>query len=309
MPLAGLFDELAASGLVRRLIELARDEDLGVSAGRDATTASMAALRGADQPISASVVTREPCAVAGIAAVPMIIDVFGGGCAFQGIRRDGESAERGATLGVISGPASSVLALERVMLNLLSRLSGVATLTRTYVDRIRTAAPGTKARLLDTRKTTPGLRMLEKYAVRCGGGHCHRLGLYDAVLIKDNHLTGLAPDQLARAVAETSERARASAPNALRFVEVEVDTLDQLAAVLALPRGVIDIVLLDNMNPDTLRLAVQQRDRAGSTVLLEASGGVRLDTVAEIARTGVDRISAGALTHQAVSVDLGLDRA
>jgi len=168
---------------------------------------------------------------------------------------------------------------------------------------------GCAAKLLDTRKTTPGLRVLEKYAVRCGGGFCHRLGLHDAVLIKDNHLAGLTPTEVAARVGEAAERAaklRAGGAK-INFFEVEVDTLEQFDALLTLPAGKIDFVLLDNMPPAMLAQAVAKRDAAGLPILLEASGGVNLESIGEIAKSGVDRISVGGLTHQAVSIDIGLD--
>jgi nicotinate-nucleotide pyrophosphorylase (carboxylating) len=202
------------------------------------------------------------------------------------------------------------LTAERLVLNLLGRLSGIATLTRKYVD----AVAGTQSRIYDTRKTTPGWRRLEKYAVRCGGGCNHRTGLFDAVLIKDNHLAvgKEATDSTARYTpAEAVARARRfieeQAPEPAQgpmIVEVEVDTLEQLDEVLAAGP---DLVLLDNMTPAQLREAVRHRDARNPTVELEASGGVRLETVRQIAQSGVDRISVGALTHAAVWLDFGLD--
>jgi nicotinate-nucleotide pyrophosphorylase (carboxylating) len=176
-------------------------------------------------------------------------------------------------------------------------LSGVASLTRRYVD----AAAGTRAAVLDTRKTTPGWRLLEKYAVRMGGGTNHRLGLYDGVLIKDNHLAGLGGD-----VRWAVETARAAPGNAGLPVEVEVDTLDQLEHALA---ARADIVLLDNMTPEQMRAAVARRDAVSPDTRLEASGGITLATIAAIAATGVDRISVGALTHSAPALDIALDYA
>ncbi len=196
------------------------------------------------------------------------------------------------------------------MLNLLGRLSGIATLTSQYVE----AVAGTGAQIYDTRKTTPGWRRLEKYAVRCGGGHNHRTGLFDAVLIKDNHLalgsrstgkdaTRFTPAEAVRRARRFIERSGLPTANST-IVEIEVDTLEQLVEVLpAAP----DIVLLDNMTPQQLRQAVATRDKIDRSIQLEASGGVNLDSVAAIAASGVDRISVGALTHSAVSLDLGLD--
>jgi nicotinate-nucleotide pyrophosphorylase (carboxylating) len=191
-----------------------------------------------------------------------------------------------------------LLAMERTALNFLQRLSGVATMTARFVDEVA----GTRALILDTRKTTPGWRALEKYAVRCGGGTNHRIGLHDAVLIKDNHLAWLAEggDPIGRAVG----LARAGAPEGTKFIEVEVDTLEQLDRALEVGP---DIILVDNLGPEKLAEAVRRRDAKAPGVLLEASGGVNLSTVGAIARSGVDRISVGALTHSAPALDIGLD--
>jgi nicotinate-nucleotide pyrophosphorylase (carboxylating) len=208
--------------------------------------------------------------------------------------RDGDRIESGRTVLTVSGSTRSILTGERVALNFLQRLSGVATLTRRFVDAVR----GGRAEILDTRKTTPGWRHLEKYAVTCGGGRNHRIGLYDLVLIKDNHLAALSdaePNPVAAAVA----RARRLFPELQ--VEVEADHLDQVRQ--AVEAGA-DIILLDNMSNDLLRQAVGIVDGRAKT---EASGGVRLDTVAGIAATGVDFISVGAITHSATAVDIGLD--
>ncbi len=207
---------------------------------------------------------------------------------------DGQAVTAGTPLLVISGPAQAILTAERVALNFIQRLSGVATLTGRYVEVVK----GTGAKILDTRKTTPGLRRLEKYAVTCGGGTNHRIGLYDMVLIKDNHLAALAAEK-PNAIAAAVQRARAKYP-ALK-VEVEADTLDQ--ARQAAEAGA-DYVLLDNMRPEQLREAV--RLIAGRS-LTEASGGVNLTTLRAIAESGVNFISVGALTHSAPAVDIGLD--
>jgi nicotinate-nucleotide pyrophosphorylase (carboxylating) len=203
---------------------------------------------------------------------------------------DGDTVQGGARLARVEANARALLSAERTALNLLGRLSGVATLTRAYVD----AVAGTKARIVDTRKTTPGLRALEKYAVRCGGGVNHRFGLDDAILIKDNHIAACG------SVAEAVRRAKAFAGHLMK-VEVEVDGLDQLDEALA--HGP-DVVMLDNFSLADLREAVR---RAGGRAVLEASGGVNLDTVRGIAETGVDVISVGALTHSASVLDIGLD--
>lgn len=210
---------------------------------------------------------------------------------------DGSRIDSGRAIARLEGSKSALLAVERTVLNFLQRLSGVATLTARYVE----AVAGTKAAILDTRKTTPGWRALEKYAVRCGGGRNHRFGLFDAVLIKDNHLAALAPslDPIGEAIA----RARRAAPAGMT-VEVEVDSLDQLDRALECAP---DIVLVDNFPLDAMAEAVRRRDAASPKILLEASGGINLDTVRAVAETGVDRISVGALTHSAPALDIALD--
>ena len=203
---------------------------------------------------------------------------------------DGDSVRSGDVLVRIEGPLQAILIGERTALNILARLSAVATLTRSFVD----ATSGTDARIVDTRKTTPGLRMLEKYAVRVGGGHNHRSGLDDGILVKDNHIMA------AGGVAEATRRAVEGRPHGLR-VEIEVQSLEELD--LAIENGA-DAVLLDNMAPEMVAEAVT---RAAGRVILEASGGVKLDNVRSFAETGVDLISVGALTHSAPAVDLSLE--
>lgn len=203
---------------------------------------------------------------------------------------DGERVTEGTPLATITGAARGILTAERVALNVIQRMSGVATLTARFVE----AVSGTKARIVDTRKTTPGLRTLEKYAVRCGGGYNHRIGLYDAVLIKDNHLAA------GGGITATVARARASAPHTMR-VEVECKTLEQVDEAAA---SGADIILLDNMDLETLAEGVR---RVRGRTLTEASGGVNLRTVAVIAGTGVNLISVGALTHSAPALDISLD--
>jgi nicotinate-nucleotide pyrophosphorylase (carboxylating) len=297
LSLADLYSELSSTGLVERLLRLAYDEDLvGKHASGDITSKCWGA---ADRTLRTQMTLREPACIGGLAALSDLCVIFAPGVQLESVATDSERYEAGAPLAVLSGPASQILQLERPMLNLISRLSGIATLTRNYAEL---ADP---VRVLDTRKTTPGLRALEKYAVRCGGGYTHRMGLLDAVLLKDNHLAGCAEHELAALVREAARRAREDRP--LRFIEVEVDSINQLEALLTLEDGVVDIVLLDNMPADVLGRAVGLRDRAGSRVLLEASGGVLLETIGAIAQSGVDRISVGALTHSATSIDIGLD--
>jgi len=206
-------------------------------------------------------------------------------------------------LATLRGPVGIILSAERVLLNFLQRLCGVATLTRKYVNVVAS----TEATIFDTRKTTPGWRRMEKYAVRCGGGKNHRMGLYDAVLIKDNHLADIEENRTAPAVFELLNQL-ASSDTKPDFVEVEADTLTQVSELYKVIG--VDVILLDNFSLDELRQAVQMRDELGLTgkIALEASGGITLDTVLSVAQTGVDRISVGALTHSAPSVDLSLER-
>ncbi|MGN6507121.1 MAG: carboxylating nicotinate-nucleotide diphosphorylase [Tepidisphaeraceae bacterium] len=201
----------------------------------------------------------------------------------------------------VRGPMRSLLAAERVLLNILQHLSGVATLTQKFVRRIE----GTGAVLVDTRKTLPGFRALDKYAVLCGGGANHRTGLYDMVLLKDNHLAGFSPREMPDAIRRIVQRSKAEAPE--RKVQVEVDSLDQLRQLLKIDG--IDYILLDNMDCPTMTQAVALRDQAGKkgVLPLEASGGVTLETIRSIALTGVDRISVGFITHSAPALDIGLD--
>ena len=215
------------------------------------------------------------------------------------LKDDGAPLAKGDAIATIRGPARAILAGERVALNFLQRLSGIATLTRRFVDK---AAPH-GAKILDTRKTTPGWRYLEKYAVRAGGGTNHRMGLYDQVLIKDNHLLVAEQRWPGRAVAGAIEAARAAAPGGIR-IEVEADTLDQVRQ--AIEAGA-DIILLDNMTDGQMRQAVALARGREPRPILEASGGVTEARVEAIARTGVDWISVGALTHSAPALDIALD--
>src|SRR5687768_12329227 len=211
------------------------------------------------------------------------------------------SDARTAPLLRLRGPLRSLLSAERVILNFLQHLSGVATQPQRYVRRVE----GTGARIYDTRKTLPGLRALDKYAVRAGGGHNHRTGLFDAVLIKDNHLAGVATRDLAGFLSDVVARSRAEAP--ARPIEVEVTTLEQLREVLKVDG--IDIVMLDNMDCPKMEAAVDLRNKSArkGKLALEASGGVTLETVRSIAQSGVDRISVGAITHSAPALDISLE--
>lgn len=252
------------------------------------------------------VVPRQEGVVCGAELIPWIVDEFDADLQVDVLAVDGKRLEPGKPIATLRGNVRDLLTSERTILNIVSRLCGIATLTSTYVAELGDS----KTRLYDTRKTTPGWRLLEKYAVRCGGGTNHRTGLYDGFLIKDNHLAlggkdgkPLTPDEAAsRAIKwKSSQVERLTAPS---MVEIEVDSLEQLRSVL--PVGP-DIVLVDNFEIDELRQAVALRDELNPQVELEASGNIRIDTIALIAATGVDRISSGALTHQATSLDLGLD--
>ncbi len=278
------------------LIKLAKQEDLGEGDITSEVTIP------AGQQGEADIVFREAGVLCGMAVVKEVLREYDLRLKLAIYFADGQKLKTGAIAGRINGPLRSLLAAERVVLNFVQRLSGIATVTAAYVE----AAAGTRAMICDTRKTTPGWRDLEKYAVRCGGGVNHRQGLYDAVLIKDNHLAALGQRNLIEGLKQSIENIRRLATPP-RFVEVEVDTLDQMQQVLQVPG--VDMILLDNMTPPQLAQAVQMRDQVNpaGTILLEASGGVLLDTVRQIAQTGVDRISVGALTHQIRSLDIGLD--
>ncbi len=297
--LARVYAELSSTGLVGRLLELARDEDMGPN--HCDLTSELFVDENAT--LRCAVAARQPGVVSGLAAIPDMLRVFGFVDDIQ-VRielPDGSRVEPQARVAVLEGKARAILTLERTLLNLIGRLSGVATTTQRFVEAM---GGDTRAGLYDTRKTTPGLRVLEKYAVRCGGGCSHRLGLYDAVMVKDNHLAGLGLDDLGAAIEAAGERVRA-ASGPIGFFEVEVDSLEQFERVVS--AGGVDIVLLDNFSPALLREAVALRDRIRPGLELEASGGITLETIREVALTGVDRISVGGLTHSAVSLDFGLD--
>jgi nicotinate-nucleotide pyrophosphorylase (carboxylating) len=261
-------------------------EDLG-RAGDVTSIATIPASASA----RAVVVAREAGVISGLPLAAAAFAKLAPETAISAERRDGASVAGKTTLMTLEGPARAVLAAERVALNLLGHLSGVATATQEFVRRVE----GTRTRICCTRKTTPGLRALEKYAVRCGGGFNHRFGLDDAMLIKDNHIA------VAGGIRAVLERARASAGHLVK-IEIEVDTLDQLREVIAV--GLADAALLDNMEAATLRQAVEM---VGGRFALEASGGITLESIAEIARTGVDYASSGWITHSAPNLDVALD--
>lgn len=303
-----LDEATAADGL--KLIEMALTEDTGSASLEFAVDCTTQSVIAAAATASAAFVSRQQGIVCGVEIAKIAVSKFAPDLNLDVIADDGQRIAPGETIAIISGSAHQILMMERTCLNFLCRLSGISTLTGTFAQKIT----GTKAKILDTRKTTPGYRRLEKYAVQCGGGSNHRMGLYDAVMIKDNHLAFYKAwnQQSQNAVAEGIELARkwiaenaATLPNgADTILQLEVDTLEQLER--ALPHRP-DIILLDNMSNEQLSQAVATRDNDAPGILLEASGGVNLSTIAEIARTGVDRISIGALTHSAVNFDIGLD--
>jgi nicotinate-nucleotide pyrophosphorylase (carboxylating) len=279
--------ELSAAE-IRHAVRLALAEDIG---GGDATT--LATVPGNAKSVAVTR-AREPLVVAGIQFAETAFRELSPKIKIEKFSRDGQKLAAGKTLLKISGPARAILTAERVALNFVQRLSGVATLTSQFVEAVR----GTNVLILDTRKTTPGWRRFEKYAVACGGGKNHRLGLFDMILIKDNHLAALRnekPDAIAAAIA----RAREKFPKLK--VEVEADTLQQVEQAV---EARADFILLDNMDLKQLRQAVNIVNGRAKT---DASGGVNLNTVRAIAKTGVDLISVGALTHSARAVDIGLD--
>ncbi|MBN1488403.1 MAG: carboxylating nicotinate-nucleotide diphosphorylase [Phycisphaerae bacterium] len=292
-PDAAVFQELLDAALTEDGVD--QDITSRISMG---AVSSAAAIR----PARFQLCARQPGTFAGCAVLDAIEERFGGAMRMTVRAEDGETFRAGDTLAMLDGDARPILSIERTMLNFLQRLCGVATLTRRYVDETR----GTRCRIYDTRKTIPGWRALDKYAVRCGGGFNHRMGLHDAVLLKDNHLANIVPADWPTAIAAMLDRipTLARKPD---FVEVEVDTLEQLEATLTLCDR-IDVVLLDNFAHEALRRAVALRDAAARRVDLEVSGGVALAEVASIAATGVDRIAVGAITHSATAIDLGLDR-
>jgi len=268
---------------ILRLIKNALAEDIGSG---DITTRCTIP---ADHRSEGTILAKSDAVVAGLPLVPFVLEAAGGDVSLTLSASDGMRVTAGEIIARLSGNTRTLLAAERVILNLMQRLSGIATLTGLYVD----AVLGLPVKILDTRKTTPGLRALEKYAVRVGGGRNHRFGLFDAVLIKDNHITASG------GVAEAIRLAKSCAPHMLK-VEVEVGTLDQLR--VALDCGA-DVIMLDNMSAETMREAVKI---AAGRVPLEASGNVTLSTVRAIAETGVDYISAGSLTHSASAADISL---
>ncbi len=287
---------------LKALIELARHEDLR---GDDVTSRLMVS---ADQIGVGTLMQREVGVACGLPIVEMICRAYDERLRVEvipGFHLDvieGRFSDaRETPLLRLRGPMRSLLSAERVVLNFLQHLSGVATHAHRFVRRVA----GTQARIYDTRKTVPGMRLLDKYAVRCGGGYNHRVGLYDGLLIKDNHIASVPPRELADYLSKVI--AKSQSEDSSRLVEVEVDRLDQFREVLKVEG--VQVILLDNMDCPTMEQAFQFRDRAGrkGQVELEASGGVTLETARSIASTGVERIAVGAITHSAPALDIGLD--
>lgn len=269
---------------VDAIIDLAFAEDIGI--GDITTESTVPPLRKG----KGSLVAKSPGIIAGLSVADRTFKRFDSDLVFESIVTDGEEVKAGDCIATVKGSAKSILIVERTVLNFLQRLSGVATLTSEYVA----AVSDYDVRIVDTRKTTPGWRSLQKYAVRVGGGHNHRFGLYDGVLIKDNHI--VAADGIYNAV----KRARLAAPHTVK-IEVEVETIEQVYEALD---AKADILLLDNMSPSTMSEAVKLIDKRALT---EASGGITLDQVQAVAATGVDLISVGALTHSAMPMDISLN--
>lgn len=273
--------------LLTEQIRLWLQEDIGTG---DVTTMTTIPL---DQRSKGIIHVKEPGIVAGMPVAELVFRTVDPELDFVALERDGAAVKKGTVLAEVSGRTRSILLGERLALNLLQRLSGIATRTRQFVD----ALEGAPVRLVDTRKTTPGHRMLEKYAVRVGGGHNHRFGLYDAVMIKDNHIKG------AGGIREAVTAARAQIPHTMK-IEVEVESFEQLEEALA---AGADIVMLDNMAPADMKRAVAIVKAKAPHIVVEASGSVTLETVKTIADTGVDVISVGRLTYSVQSLDISLD--
>jgi nicotinate-nucleotide pyrophosphorylase (carboxylating) len=271
--------------LIEPIVRRALEEDLGRAGDITSDLIIPAETRA-----TAKLMARQAGTIAGLVVSQLAFSLVDSRIVLKAATSDGGKAEKGAVLAIVEGPARSLLTAERVALNFLGHLSGIATATRALVD----AVSDTRARIVCTRKTTPGLRVLEKYAVRCGGGFNHRFGLDDAVLIKDNHVATCG------GVKQAIERARANIGHMVK-IEVEVDDMAQLEEALS---AGVDAILLDNMSVDDLRRAVE---KAHGRATLEASGGVTLATVRAIADTGVDYISAGSITHSAPNLDVALD--
>jgi nicotinate-nucleotide pyrophosphorylase (carboxylating) len=287
-----LFDQDSTSFAIT-LARMSLNEDL-----RDVGDVTCLSTIPADLQATVRIVSRESGVVSGLPLIPIVFHELSSDVSALVSLNDGDRIDRGTVLASLTGSVRALLTGERTILNFMTHLSGIASRTAQFVDAIA----GTKACILDTRKTLPGYRALQKYAVRCGGGTNHRMGLYDGVLIKDNHLAARGDSACASAVADARRYMVNSGRNT--SIEIEVDTLEQLLDAL---KEKPEIVLLDNMSPPQLRQAVTLRDEHCPSTLLEASGGITLQTVRSVAETGVERISIGGLTHSSPALDLGFD--
>ena len=274
------------------LVELAINEDIG---NGDITSQ---AVNLPEENFIGVFTSREEGILAGSDIAQYVLKKISPESKIKFLLKDGAKLKRGTKIAIIKGPTSGVLMAERIILNFLQRLSGIASITNQYVAKVS----GTECKILDTRKTTPGWRNIEKYAVLCGGGTNHRMGLYDMVMIKDNHIASLSKSS-DTPIREAVGRARQVVGKNKKII-VEVDTLNQMVEALSISP---EIILLDNMDIQKLKKAVILRNKTMPNILLEASGGVNLKTVQKIAKTGVDRISIGALTHSVKALDIGLD--
>ncbi len=282
---------------IHSLINLAKSEDLaagGLQAGTPTPGDHSSALLDANQTVTTTLRARTPITLCGAELAPHVLAAYDPQLLFTPTAADGDTLSQGDAIGTVSGPVQSLLSAERPLLNFLQKLSGVATLTRSYVA----AMGNSSTRLLDTRKTTPGYRVLEKYAVACGGGWNHRIGLYDRVMLKDNHLAAFGADPRQSAIDAVSESRRRN-PDIL--VEMEVDTLAQIEHALA---AKVDIILLDNFSIENLKQAVE---RIGDQAVTEASGGITIESLPALSTLGLDFISTGATVHQSTWIDIGLD--
>jgi len=251
-----------------------------------------------DMNLLAHVVAKEECILAGMDTVRWVFDAVDEKIVLTNLSKDGDRVKKDKRILSIKGSAKNILSVERVVLNFLGHLSGVATITNSFVKEVK----GTSAKIFDTRKTMPGLRELEKYAVSVGGGSSHRMGLYDGIMIKDNHLAGLRSQVKSLKLQNIKDSVMKFKSRGYKNIEVEVESLAEFKE--ALESGA-DIIMLDNMKPEDIKKAVKLKK--GSSVILEASGGISLENVKKIARTGVDRISVGKLTHSAHSIDFSLE--
>ncbi len=286
------FDPLTEAS-ARQLIQMGLTEDL-----QEKGDLSSQALISSAQSATVNITARASGVISGTRLIQIVFELLRTPVHVQIERPDGDPVESGSVVATVSGPLNALLTGERTVLNLLCHLSGIASVTAAFVARVH----GTRAVILDTRKTLPGYRLLHKYAVRCGGGTNHRMGLYDVILIKDNHLAAHRGRSVAMAVSEVRAFLRTRGLNLP--VEIEVDTLNQFRESLAEHP---EIVLLDNMTPPTLAEAVRIRNELAPRTRLEASGGITLENVRDVAETGVERISVGELTHSAPALDLGFD--